>query len=194
MSSENNKIPSSMSTPEFTQQNVDNCNENDLETKLATNQNENEQQEQQEQKQKQRIIKSNTMTNAANTITKTRTSITFNSTRDSGFSDSITEDISSSMATTSSSTNTAGIIQHSLNVNPDSQTPDITLLTKYYSNSPNRKLKSVEEDIDIICPNGEQDKNGLIDDANKNFVTVVQTTKVTTKLDKKSNEKWEPTP
>lgn len=135
------------------------------------------------------LVKSNTVTGPTGAFTTT--SITFNSTRDSGFSDSITEDISTTTTTTTSSYNAGGactvspggLVQHILNVS--NQPEDvITLHTKLNTDGGRIKLKSVEEDIDIIQPTGDQQNaaaqqpSASGDDQNKSFVTVVKTTKV----------------
>jgi hypothetical protein len=86
-------------------------------------------------------------------------------------------------------TSGGGIVQHILNVSGDE--PSITLHTKFNTDNGKIKLKSVEEDIDIIHPNGDTVHIPITaeDGANKSFVTVVKTTKVTTKVNKKHGGK-----
>ena len=200
--STNKKLPSSFSSPEFTE-NSDSALPNsssNLDSMLisgayANNTNNNTAAQHHIHGLSSTLIKSNTVTSGGAAITTT--SITFNSTRDSGFSDSLAEDLSTSSVCTTSGIGggnhlSGGLVQHILNVSADE--PSITLHTKFNTDNGKIKLKSVEEDIDIIQPNGESIKIPLTtsagheDSHNKSFVTVVKTTKVTTKVNKKHGQ------
>jgi hypothetical protein len=119
----------------------------------------------------------------------TTNGIKFNTTRDSGFSDSIVEDNSSSSLSTLANKQPTSRTEHALNV---TESNDINLVTKCFVDK--GKLKSVEEDIHITPGAVETttvtSQGG--DDANKEFITIVKTTKVTTKVkhvNGKSNKK-----
>lgn len=112
-------------------------------------------------------------------------------TRDSGFSDSITEDSSSFSNYLSNNSNRhPGLLiartEHILtlsNPTPEMNSTDITLVTKCFSEK--NRLKSVEEDIDIV----NTIKNGETREEDKEFITIVKTTKYTTKVEKVKSAK-----
>ena len=195
----NRKLTLSFSSPEFDSNVRNNNASNDLNETLCINNNNNN-----------NIINTVCITtsNSSQMIKSLNTTgIKLNTTRDSGFSDSIIEDNSitttitnsSSVKTFHSPTHTFASdfnnkrfvtrTEHVLNVtnpNTDSTNTDLTLLTKCYTNK--GRLKSVEEDINIIrnCSNEEAAlanlNSDLIDETNKEFITIVKTTKVTTKI------------
>lgn len=74
-----------------------------------------------------------------------------NTTRDSGFGDSLAEDTSNS--STLAAAKNVPRTEHSLDViaGDEADTTDIVLTTKVYPDEKS-KLKSVEEDIDVITP------------------------------------------
>ena len=128
-----------------------------------------------------------TTTTQSTTKKFTTNGIKFDSTRDSGFSDSIIEDTSSSSTSNFINKNFVARTEHVLSItNPsaDSENADITLLTKCFSDK--GQLKSVVEDINIIQPKLNDEKSGQAnepgDEANKDYITIVKTTKVTTKV------------
>ena len=197
-STNNRKLTLSFSSPEF-DSNVRNNNASNDETLCINNNNNNN-----------NIINTVCITtsNSSQMIKSLNTTgIKLNTTRDSGFSDSIIEDNSITTTITNSSSvktfhspthkfggdfNNKRFVtrtEHVLNVtnpNTDSNNTDLTLLTKCYTNK--GRLKSVEEDINIIrnCGNEEAALTNLnpdlIDETNKEFITIVKTTKVTTKI------------
>ena len=140
-------------------------------------------------------------TSTSTTMIKTfNTGIKLNATRDSGFSDSIIEDSSTSSTTQSSSaknfrSSTTSSPSHpqliarsehlvTLTDSVGLKNTDITLLTKCFTER--GALKSVEEDINIrsdslIQTTGPLDSSVSVSD-DKDFITIVKTTKVTTKV------------
>ena len=117
---------------------------------------------------------------AGNTTTGT---IKFNETRDSGFSDSIIED---SFIKSNKTLRT----EHGIEV----KNSDISLSTNVYANK--GTLKSVEEDINIIQPNQQnvssnklEELQSNLDENGKDYITIVKTTKVTTKVKHVNNKK-----
>lgn len=125
-----------------------------------------------------KMTKSKTSTNG---IKQTSGALSVNTTRDSGFGDSLAED-----STTSSSISASNLIartEHSINISnatSGKETTDITLHTKCFTPEKS-KLKSVEESVDIIHPSDMSSAN-LDPDGNKEFITIVKTTKLTTKV------------
>jgi hypothetical protein len=118
----------------------------------------------------------------------TTNGLKFNTTRDSGFSDSIVEDTSSSSLSTlvnkQQPTSPTTRTEHALNV---TESNDINLVTKCFVDK--GKLKSVEEDIHITPIVETTTTTNSVDDANKEFITIVKTTKVTTKVKHVNNKK-----
>ena len=181
MSSDEHKqsqIPSSFSAP-------------DIDVSMLSSQKEGTEQNSSSSSSSQMITSTATISDGSKTLTtsmvksSTTNGIKFNTTRDSGFSDSIVEDTSSSSLSTlaakqqqSPTTRT----EHALNVTDSN---DISLVTKCFVDK--GKLKSVEEDIHItpgMVETTTVTSQGAVnaDDANKEFITIVKTTKVTTKV------------
>ena len=163
------QLPTSFSSPEIeSQDNANSSNNNNESSSVASTTNSSD---------------ATTTTTTSMVKSTTTNGLKFNTTRDSGFSDSIVEDTSTSSLSTLRT-------EHALNVTDSN---DINLVTKCFVEK--GKLKSVEEDIRVTqTENGLQESNALgttttttltnttTDDANKEFITIVKTTKVTTKV------------